>query len=142
MPRLLVDVDVPDLDRAVRFYTAALGLRVGRRLGTDFVELLGAEVPIYLLLAPAATRASPAAAAERAYERHWTPVHLDLLVDDVAAAVDRAVAAGATLEVPIQQHPYGKLAVLGDPFGHGFCLLQLEGPGYDAIATGGGAPAP
>jgi predicted enzyme related to lactoylglutathione lyase len=31
MPRLLVNVDVDDLDRAVRFYTSAFGLWVKRR---------------------------------------------------------------------------------------------------------------
>ena len=43
---------------------------------------------------------SPATAQTRDYGRHWTPVHLDIVVDDVDAAVARAVAAGATLEKP------------------------------------------
>jgi len=30
------------------------------------------------------------------------------------------------------------MAVLSDPFGNGLCLLQLEGRGYDEIATGYG----
>lgn len=34
--RLMINIDA-----AVRFYTSAFGLRVGRRFGTDFVELLG-----------------------------------------------------------------------------------------------------
>ena len=72
----------------------------------------------------------------RDYGRHSTPVHLDFVVEDVEAAVERAVAAG--VEVPIEQHEYGKMAVLADPFGHGFCLLQFEGRGYDEIATGVG----
>ncbi len=41
-------------------------------------------------------------------------------------------------EVPIEQHKWGKMAVLADPFGHGFCLLQFQGRGYDEIATGVG----
>lgn len=136
MARLIVNVDVDDLDGAARFYTAALGLRVGRRFGGDGVELVGAETPLCLLVAAAGTAPFPGAALKRDYGRHWTPVHLDFEVDDIEAGVARAVAAGARVEVPVAQHPYGKLAVLSDPFGHGFCLLQFERRGYDEIATG------
>lgn len=47
--KLLINIDVPDLAAAEAFYTAAFGLRPARRLGGGVVELLGAEVPIYLL---------------------------------------------------------------------------------------------
>jgi hypothetical protein len=30
--------------------------------------------------------------------------------------------------------PYGRLALVADPFGHGFCLIQFNERGYDAIA--------
>jgi catechol 2,3-dioxygenase-like lactoylglutathione lyase family enzyme len=142
MPRLLVNVDVPDLEAGIRFYTRALGLTIGRRFGAAGVELLGADTPIYLLAAPAGSAPFPGAAQHRDYARHWTPVHLDLAVDDLGAAVARAVDAGARVEVPAARHAWGDLAVLADPFGHGLCLLRFEGRGYDAIATGGGeAPA-
>jgi uncharacterized glyoxalase superfamily protein PhnB len=82
----------------------------------------------------------------RAYERHWTPVHLDVVVDDVHAAVRRAVGAGAKLEREVEVHAWGRIAILADPFGHGFCLLQLEGRGYDALVDPGprdpGTPPP
>src|SRR5690349_1888109 len=138
MSRLLVNVDVPDLAAAIRFYTRAFGLRVGRRFGDGAVELLGAEAPIYLLVAPEGTPPFRGAAAGRAYGRHWTPVHLDLAVDDVDAAVRQAVAAGATVEAPVERRRWGKLAILADPFGHGLCLLEFLGRGYDEIATGAG----
>ena len=44
------------------------------------------------------------------------------------------MAAGATLEREVTEHAYGKLALLADPFGNGFCLLQFTDRGYDAIA--------
>jgi predicted enzyme related to lactoylglutathione lyase len=69
----------------------------------------------------------------RRYERHWTPFHLDVVVEDVDAAVERAVAAGAKIEAPAREAPYGRIAMLADPFGHGFCLLQLSERGYDAL---------
>ena len=95
---LLVNIDVDDLARATAFYTAAFPLRIGRRFGDGGVELLGASSPIYLLVKPAGSEGAPG--ARRGYARHWTPVHLDLAVPDLDAAVARATAAGAVLESP------------------------------------------
>jgi predicted enzyme related to lactoylglutathione lyase len=61
-------------------------------------------------------------------------VHLDFVVDDIDAAMLRARRAGATVEQEAREHAYGRLALLADPFGNGFCLLQFTGRGYDAIA--------
>ena len=132
---LLVNIDVPDIEQALAFYTRAIGLTVGRRFGPDFAELLGAGSPIYLLAKASGTHPFPGARQVRTYERHWSPVHLDFVVDDIEAAVARARAAGATEEDPISEHAYGRLAMFSDPFGNGFCLLQFTGTGYDAIAT-------
>jgi predicted enzyme related to lactoylglutathione lyase len=136
MAELLINIDVDDLARARAFYTEAFGLEVGRQLGKDFLELLGAPAPIYLLQQPAGAPPFPGAERGRDYDRHWSPVHLDFVVEDIAGAVARAVAAGAKLERAVVQEPYGLLAVLSDPFGHGFCFLEFQGEGYDAIATG------
>ena len=133
MPRVLLNLDVDDLEKAVVFYTRALGLRVGRRFDSGFVELLGAAAPIYLLLKAAGTEPFEGAEQLRNYARHWTPVHLDFVVDDFDAAVARAVAAGAVLEATPSQQVYGRLALLHDPFGHGFCLLQFQGKGYGEL---------
>jgi predicted enzyme related to lactoylglutathione lyase len=133
--QLLVNVDVPDLEAATKFYTEAFGFSVGRRLGGGAVELLGAGAPLYLLAKRAGSRVSKALpTALRSYERHWTPVHLDLAVADVAQARARALAAGATAEGEISEHAWGLMALLADPFGHGLCLLEFRGQGYDAIA--------
>src|SRR3954468_11997334 len=121
---LLLNIDVPNVETALRFYTTAFGLKVGRRFGADFVELLGWPAPVYLLTKAAGTIG--AGGDPRRYSRHWTPVHPDIVVDDVDAAVDRAVAAGATLEAPAKDAAYGRIAMLADPFGHGFCLLQFN----------------
>jgi predicted enzyme related to lactoylglutathione lyase len=83
---------------------------------------------------PAGDSASSVARLPRGYDRHWTPVHLDFVVADVSAAVERAVTFGAKQEGNIRSFVWGRLAVLSDPFGHGFCLLQFIGGGYDAVA--------
>jgi predicted enzyme related to lactoylglutathione lyase len=128
---LLLNIDVPDVETGLRFYTTAFGLKVGRRFGADFVELVGWPATVYLLTKAAGTIG--AGGDPRRYSRHWTPVHADIVVDDVDAAVERAVAAGAKLEVAAKDAAYGRIAMLADPFGHGFCLLQFNERGYDAL---------
>lgn|SRR5687768_9701368 len=132
--KLLVNIDVDHLGGAVRFYGEALGLTVSRRLGPEIVELSGAAAPIYLLAKAPGSRAAPSVTQSRDYLRHWTPVHLDFAVDDIVAATKRAVAAGAAQEGGIERHAWGDIAHLADPFGHGFCLIQFRGRGYDEIA--------
>jgi predicted enzyme related to lactoylglutathione lyase len=134
MTGLRVCIDVDDLDRAVAFYGRALGLSPGRRLGDAWVEMLGAPCPIDLLARPPGTAALPTGTrALRDYERHWTPLHLDVVVDDLDAAVRRATEAGAQLERAPEAKSWGRIALLADPFGHGFCLLEFSGRGYDEV---------
>src|SRR5262245_1431176 len=107
---LLVNIDVDDLDRAIAFYTSAFGLRVSRRFGASGVELQGAAAPFYLLVKAPGTRAAGTLEQQRDYRRHWTPLHLDFVVPDLAAAVSRAQAAGAMLEGAPQTHNWGRIA--------------------------------
>jgi catechol 2,3-dioxygenase-like lactoylglutathione lyase family enzyme len=130
---LLVNIDVDDLAKGIAFYETALGLHVGRRFAFG-VELLGASSVIYLLVKEEGTLASPMSADLRRYRRHWTPVHLDVVVDDVGEAVGRALDAGATLEGGIRVHEWGQIATMADPFGNGVCFLQFLNRGYDEIA--------
>jgi predicted enzyme related to lactoylglutathione lyase len=131
----LINVDVDDLDKATHFYQTAFGLKVSRRFGANGVELLGSSAPIYLLVKVAGTAVSSSTPLRRSYDRHWTPVHLDFVVDEIESAVRRAVDAGARLESSISSHKWGRLALMVDPFGHGFCFVQFRGRGYDEIAT-------
>jgi predicted enzyme related to lactoylglutathione lyase len=129
---LLVNIDVADLDSARDFYVGAFGWRVGRRLGPAALELLGADVPIYLLAQPAGTQPAPGA-APRSYERHWTPIHLDIVVDDLDTSLERALRAGARRESEVSTQAWGRIVRLSDPFGNGLCLLQFLGRGYDEL---------
>ena len=132
---LLVNLDVADLERAETFYVEALGLVRGRRFGDGGVELLGASSPIYLLKKPAHSRPGPGIPGRRDYQRHWTPIHLDFVVTDIVAASRRAEAAGAQREGSIRSADWGRIVTYADPFGHGFCLLEFVGRGYDEIAS-------
>ncbi len=132
--QIRVCIDVDDLEKGIDFYRRAFGLSLSRRFDLNWVELAGAAVPIDLLVKASGSQPSPSPSVKRTYERHWTPLHIDLVVEDINAAVARAVSAGAILERGVEKHAWGLLAILADPFGHGFCLLQFLGRGYDEIA--------
>jgi lactoylglutathione lyase len=129
---LLVNIDVPDLEAGGAFYTGAFGLQIGRRFGGEVVELTGWPAPVYLLRKAGGTVG--AGDSRRSYGRHWTPVHLDIVVDDIEAALQRAVAAGAAAEGEVRTAVWGRLVQLADPFGHGLCLIEFLNRGYDEIA--------
>lgn len=130
---LLINIDVPDLPAAEALYTQAFGLTAGRRFGDGGVELLGASAPIYLLQNAAGSMA--AADIRRDYDRHWTPLHLDVVVDHLESALDRALRAGMEQENELREANWGRIVRLADPWGHGWCLLQFVGRGYDEIST-------
>jgi len=133
--RALINIDVNDIQKATDFYTRAFGLELGRVFGNDGVELLGFEAPVYLLLTAEGSTAVRGTRLKRDFERHWTPVHIDVAVDDIVAALTQATEAGATVEGEIEQRSWGKIVLLFDPFGHGWCILEFNKQGYDAIAT-------
>jgi len=134
--RILVNVDVDDIERGIEFYSAAFELRLGRRLFDGSVaEMVGPSSMIYLLAKPAGTLPSREVTSPRDYRRHWTPVHLDFEVENIGSAVESAVAAGANLEDGPRSFSWGRLAMLSDPFGHGFCFVQFSDRGYGAVAS-------
>ena len=129
--RIIINVDVPALEPAIAFYTAALGLTHARTLDEDVAELTGADATIYLLQKPAGTKAVESPPIARDFGRHWTPVHFDLVVEDVDAAARRAIAAGARAETGHTDWKGSRCVSFSDPFGHGFCFIQFEHGTYD-----------
>jgi predicted enzyme related to lactoylglutathione lyase len=86
---------------------------------------------IYLLRKAAASPPTPGRAHARDFARHWTPVHVDFVVADIDQAVARAGAAGATRESECIEWRGSKCVTFSDPFGHGFCLIEFAGDGYE-----------
>ena len=131
-PTFVVNIDVAELDRAIRFYADALGLTLHRRLfsGTA-AEMRGGPTPLYLLQKTQGSSPSAHTAQVRDYRRHWTPVHLDFVVAEIDTAVERALRCGAKIEGGVQRFGWGRMAVMSDPFGNGLCLVQFIGAGYD-----------
>ena len=128
--RVIVNIDVPDLAPAIDFYTAALGLRHNRTIEDDVAELTGASSVIYLLQKPPGSPPVSTISPVRDYGRHWTPVHMDFVVDDIGKSAQRAMDAGAIRESECVEWNGSKCITFSDPFGHGFCLIEFEGETY------------
>src|SRR4051794_28101176 len=121
MSELVINIDVPDLAAGIAFYDKGLGFGLCRLLFDGRVaEIQNAGQRLFLIEQAAGTTAVPDTAMARSYAPHWTPVHLDMAVVDLAAAVAQAKAAGATASAPVSEHAFGTLAPMRDPFGHGF----------------------
>ncbi|MDX9739596.1 MAG: VOC family protein [Gammaproteobacteria bacterium] len=130
MTGMIVNIDVPDLDAAVSFYTAAIGLKLARLLDDDVAELTGASCPIFLLMRPEGVSPALGVTRTREYVRHWSPIHLDFVVDALEHAVKRAIDAGAMQETGIVLWRGSRCVTFSDPFGHGFCLIEFAQDTY------------
>ena len=135
MAGLLINIDVPDLAGGIEFYSSGLGFELQRTLFQKTVaELSLDDRLVYLIEQASGTEPFPEAAQRRSYRRHWTPLHLDLVVDDLDVALESALQAGASSSGTAATHSWGKLMPLRDPFGHGLCLVEFSVRGYDAVA--------
>ncbi len=122
MTKVSVSIDVPDLKKAAAFYTEALGCTPVREQKSMTVVSAG-NLEIYLLGKDADTCPIHGQSEKRTYDRHWTPAHLDFLVDDVDSIVNKVVASGGTREGG-EKADWGAIAYCADPFGNGFCLIN------------------
>lgn len=132
--KMLVNIDVSDLERAVTFYQAGLGLTHTRNIDDDVAELSGGSCILYLLERVDESPASLTAAGMRQYTRHWTPVHIDFVVEDIEEAVKRAILAGAMQESGFVEWMGSTCVTFSDPFGNGFCLITFTGETYSENA--------
>lgn len=126
----IINIDVPVLDTAIDFYCEALGLSLNRTIDGSVAELSGASPRIYLLENPPGSSPTVSESSIRQYTRHWTPVHLDFIVDNLEAAAKKALAAGALQENDCVVWRGSRCITFSDPFGHGFCLIEFEGNTY------------
>lgn len=115
-------MNVTDLERGERFWTAVTGLRV-RFSAVGFptrYSRLGDITAQSILLQLVPTDNPPPT----------NNAHLDLTVEDVDVAVQQALELGATLfrekgTYPLDSpNPYLEWAVMTDPFGNAFCLIK------------------
>lgn len=127
-PRFSPYLGVPEAARAIEFYKAAFGAEEILRLTNAFDGKIGhAELLIdgHLLML---SEENPDWGNKSPRTLGGTPVTFCLIVENADAALQRAVAAGATVVMPAADQFYGfRSATILDPFGHQWMLQhQLE----------------
>jgi predicted enzyme related to lactoylglutathione lyase len=110
-----VTVDCNDPQRVADFWAAVLG--------TDVLEV-GPDRPGWLRLQPLGS-SGPFLNFQPVEEPRVGKVriHLDVLVDDFEAGVERVVSLGGSDTGAREELPRGWIAVMTDPEGNDFCVL-------------------
>lgn len=119
-----ISIDVPSLADGIAFYTRAFGFTVKSQPMPTVAVLGGLNIELCLLEKPAGTKPAPHTSDHRKFDRHWTPIHIDFHVDDLAKSLAHVESLGAKREQVFENTEHGSAAFCSDPFGHGFCLLE------------------
>lgn len=121
-----VMVWVADVPATVAFYETAFGLEL-QMMDEEktYAQMSTGETTLAFAAESAATVTGVRVRPHRP-DQDPAAVQLAFVHDDVAAAYERAVAAGATAEVPLREKPWGQtLGYLRD--NNGF-LVELSSP--------------
>jgi len=118
-----VSIDVPDLKAGLRFYGSVFGFVEVARPFAQMAILDANNVTVCMHEKSAGTKPSPNGTDVRRYERHWTPVHIDLHVDDFDGVLGKVRAEGGLIEMEFRDQGPKPAAFCSDPFGNGFCVI-------------------
>jgi len=118
--RYLVD----DVDAAIDFYTTHLGFTVLSRPGPPFADVVRGNLRL-LLSGPESSAARPMPDGRQPEAGGWNRVHL--IVDDLAAEVDRLRGEGVGFRNDIVTGPGGSQILIDDPSGNPVELFQPAG---------------
>src|SRR3954451_19787398 len=123
MPDELVNVRymVDDVERAVDFYTANFGFTVRSNHAPAFADVVRGNLRL-LLSGPTSSAGRELPDGRRPAPGGWNRIHL--VVDDVAAEVERLRAAGLAFRSDVVTGPGGSQIVLDDPSGNPIELFQ------------------
>ena len=122
-PSVHISIDVPDLEAGLRFYGEVFGFVETARPFPTMAILDANNVSLCMHEKATGSRSSSVGAEPRRYDRHWTPVHLDVHVVDFDAVLDNVRACGGTIENEFRSHGPKPAAFCSDPFGNGFCVI-------------------
>jgi catechol 2,3-dioxygenase-like lactoylglutathione lyase family enzyme len=115
--RYLVD----DVQTAVDFYTKHLGFTLNTAALPAFADVILGNLRL-LLAGPTSSAGRPMPDGRRPEPGGWNRIHL--IVDDIAAEVDRLRAAGLRFRNDIVTGPGGQQILLEDPSGNPVELFQ------------------
>ena len=120
-PTVNVRILVDDVTASVEFYTRHFGFEVLNAFPA-FADVQRGHLRL-LLSGPQSSAARPMDDGEQPRPGGWNRIHL--IVDDLAAEMDRASNAGATFRNDVVEGPGGKQVLLVDPSGN---LVELFQP--------------
>jgi PhnB protein len=126
-----------DAARAIDFYEHAFGAEEVFRLTAPDGTLIHASLRIGNSMLMLADECPPMGAFSP-QKLGGSPVTIHLSVADVDASYARAVAAGATTQMPVTEMFWGaRYGVLQDPFGHSWSIAtQVRNLSHDEIQAG------
>jgi predicted enzyme related to lactoylglutathione lyase len=133
VPYLIVN----DARRAIDWYVSAFGAtRAGETITMPDGRIGHAELRLRDALFYLADESPDSSVAAPQLGAPAT-VSLTVEVPDVDGAVAQALSAGAISERPVADNPYGRNAVIRDPFGHRWIISALSTPAPADDETGG-----
>ena len=112
---------VDDVGTAVDFYTAHLGFTVRSRAASAFAEVIRGNLRL-LLSGPTSSAGRPMPDGRRPGPGGWN--RIELVVEDIAAEVERLRGAGLKFRNDIVTGPGGSQILLEDPSGNVVELFQ------------------
>jgi catechol 2,3-dioxygenase-like lactoylglutathione lyase family enzyme len=112
---------VDDVQAAVDFYTTHFGFTLRSSAAPAFADVTRGNLRL-LLSGPASSAGRPMPDGRRPSPGGWNRIHL--IVDDLAAEVERLRAAGLTFRNDIVTGPGGAQILLDDPAGNPVELFQ------------------
>jgi PhnB protein len=111
---------------AIEFYKKAFGARENMRFESELMGLVHAEIQIgnsVIMLAEESLQHDMPGPQTLG----GSPVTIEMFVEDSDAAVERAVAAGARVTSPVQDHFYGyRAGTVADPFGYSWTISTVK----------------
>jgi|SRR4051794_8484333 len=126
MPDDLVNVRymVDDVERATDFYTTHFGFTLRSSFAPAFADVVRGNLRL-LLSGPESSAGRPMPDGRTPAPGGWNRIHL--IVEDIAAEVDRLRAAGLTFRNDIVSGPGGQQILVDDPSGNAIELFQPAG---------------
>lgn len=123
MPDEFVNVRylVDDVESAVAFYTTHLGFDLRMSSAPAFADVTRGQLRL-LLSGPTSSAGRPMPDGRVPEPGGWNRIHL--IVEDIAAEVERLRAAGLTFRNDIVSGPGGQQILIDDPAGNPIELFQ------------------
>ena len=115
---------VDDVEASIDFYTRHLGFSVRTSFAPAFADVTRGNLRL-LLSGPTSSAGRPMPDGRRPAPGGWNRIHL--LVEDIAAEVERLSGAGLTFRNDIVSGPGGRQILLDDPSGNVVELFQPAG---------------